>query len=281
MTPGSHDRRFFIAGCQRSGTTMMRLILESHKDIACFDEDHSYEMLSGRRQQPDSPSKLVGFKIPVWSEQLLQASLHWNEYAHMYGSEPIANFYRREPLIFMIRRPSDSISSMMQLRVESDSWLQRVAVPIVRAMNDGARLSEEFRADLDFALSCEDPDVAIGALYWKIKSSAALRYMDVELPVHLVSYERLVAAPATLLPGILRHIGVEWDEGVLNHHQKPHGEIVDGKAIGGTDPGRPIDTRSVGRSGTHLSACQIGLIERITGDLAKTLSASKACGPAS
>lgn len=264
-------RRFFIAGCQRSGTTMMRLILGSHRDIRCIDEQYSYEMLSGRLTLPDTTAALLGFKIPVWTEQLLRPQLDWNEYAYQYGNDPVRNFYDREPIIFMIRNPFDTISSMLRLRVESDSWLQRVGVPVVRGMAESGRLSEEFRAGLEFADSCDDPDVAVGALYWKIKSSAALGYLEAQLPVQLVIYEQFVAAPAAFLPGILRHIGVEWDESVLEHHQRPHDEIVEGKAIGDTDPARSIDTRSIGHSGARLSALQIQLIERVVGDLEKTL----------
>jgi hypothetical protein len=262
---------FLIAGCQRSGTTMMRLILESHRDIQCIDEQYSYEILSGRRAQPDTTAALLGFKIPVWTEQLLRAQLHWNEYAYVYGSEPVPNFYDGEPLIFMVRSPLDTISSMLRLKVENDSWLWRVGVPVVQAMAKSGRLSVEFRADLEFATECEEPEVAVGALYWKIKSSAALGYLAANLPVRLVIYERFVATPAAFLPGILRHIGASWDESVLEHHQRPHEEIIAGKAIGDTDPARSIDTRSIGHSNAHLSPRQIGLIERITGDLEKTL----------
>lgn len=265
-------RRFLIAGCQRSGTTMMRLILESHKDVHCIDETLSYEMLAGRVEQPDMASAALGFKIPVWSEQLLQAQLHWNEYSYLYGVEPVPNFYDREPLIFMVRGPLDTVSSMMRLRVESDSWLQRVGVPVVRAMAEGGRLSASLRDEFDFAVGCEDPDVAIGALYWKIKSRAALSYLEAGLPVHLIVYERFVATPEAYLPAVLRHIGVDWDEGVLQHHERPHGEIVDGKAIGDTDPARAIDTCSIGHSNAHLSELQTQLIDRIAGDLERTLN---------
>jgi sulfotransferase family protein len=265
------SRRFFIAGCQRSGTTMMRLILESHKDIRCIDEQYSYEMLSGRLPQADTTSALLGFKIPVWSEQLLQAQLHWNEYSYLYGSEPVPNFYDREPLIFMVRSPLDTISSMMRLKVESDSWLQRVAIPVVKGMAEGGRLPAEFRADLRFAGSCADPEVAMGALYWKIKSSAALSYLEAGLPIHLVIYEHFVATPAKFLRGILQHVGADWDESVLQHHDRPHDEIVDGKAIGDTDPARAIDTRSVGYSRSHLTPYQIGLVARIAADLERRL----------
>jgi hypothetical protein len=77
--------------------------------------------------------------------------------------------------------------------------------------------------------------------------------------------------PGAYLPGILRHIGLDWDESVLQHHERPHGEIFAGKAIGDTDPARAIDTRSIGHSNRHLSELQIRLIEGIAGDLARTL----------
>lgn len=264
-------RRFFIAGCQRSGTTMMRLILESHRDIQCIDEQYSYEVLAGRAGQPEPTTPVVGFKIPVWTEQLLEAQLHWNEYAYLYGNDPVANFYDREPLVFMVRSPLDTISSMMRLKVESDSWLQRVGLPVLNSMAEDGRLSEQHRAELSFASSCEFPEVAMGALYWKIKSGAVLAYIDAGLPVHLVIYERFVGAPMAFLPGILRHIGVDWDESVLLHHERPHGELIDGKAIGDTDPSRPIDTHSIGHSSTSLSASQVELVEKIVGGLEKRL----------
>lgn len=45
-------RRFFITGCQRSGTTLLRLILEGHQDIRCFDETRSYGVLAGQQADP-------------------------------------------------------------------------------------------------------------------------------------------------------------------------------------------------------------------------------------
>jgi hypothetical protein len=37
--------RFFISGCQRYGTTMLRLVLESHSHIHWFDEAIGYRLL--------------------------------------------------------------------------------------------------------------------------------------------------------------------------------------------------------------------------------------------
>jgi Sulfotransferase family len=42
------QERFFILGCQRTGTTLMRLVLESHPDVFCYDELKSYAVLRQR-----------------------------------------------------------------------------------------------------------------------------------------------------------------------------------------------------------------------------------------
>jgi hypothetical protein len=48
--------RFFILGCQRSGTTLLRLILESHPDIFCYDEIKAYAVLQGTASEPLPPA---------------------------------------------------------------------------------------------------------------------------------------------------------------------------------------------------------------------------------
>ncbi len=48
---------FFILGCQRTGTTLMRLILESHSMVKCFDEPQCYEILKNHTELLKSNQK--------------------------------------------------------------------------------------------------------------------------------------------------------------------------------------------------------------------------------
>ncbi|MBF0635142.1 MAG: sulfotransferase, partial [Nitrospinae bacterium] len=62
--------RFFISGCQRSGTTMLRLALESHPDVHCFDEIIGNDILvrEAKGEKAEFTVKegatRIGFKIP-------------------------------------------------------------------------------------------------------------------------------------------------------------------------------------------------------------------------
>jgi hypothetical protein len=63
-------RRFLITGCQRSGTTLLRLILGSHSKIYCYDEYLAYARLRDGDASEAQGYQLVGYKIPRWAEQL-------------------------------------------------------------------------------------------------------------------------------------------------------------------------------------------------------------------
>jgi hypothetical protein len=91
-------KRFFIIGCQRSGTTLLRLILNSHSEISCADENISYDVLSDSNKfqnflETKNKKKWIGFKIPRFTEQINNHSIY------DYGlSTPIQNFYEMNPL---------------------------------------------------------------------------------------------------------------------------------------------------------------------------------------
>src|SRR6186713_2185314 len=102
---------FFITGCQRSGTTMMRLVLECHSGITCFDETRSYRALATREHDGPAAAGLVGFKIPRLAEQLDQPR------AFDLGlDDPPQGFYRGQNALFLVRDYRDVVASMLKLK---------------------------------------------------------------------------------------------------------------------------------------------------------------------
>jgi hypothetical protein len=69
------DSVFFIVGCERSGTTLMRLVLECHSRITCIDEPMSCRVIS-RLARSRRCGSLVGLKTPCVTEQFYSPSLY-------------------------------------------------------------------------------------------------------------------------------------------------------------------------------------------------------------
>jgi len=260
-------RLFFITGCQRSGTTLVRLVLESHPEVGCFDEQWSYELLPelrGKRARDVIASlrkRCVGFKVPRYAEQLLQRSTDDPD----YGRGPA--FYRREPVVFLLRDANDVIASMLALKYpDGTSWLDKFGAPILAHAARGRAFARRYRAALQLIEQGGFSGAAAGALYWRYKTDAFFDYREAGLPVLGVVYERLVAAPRPQLARVLRFLGLEWDERVLEHPRFEHGELdIRGRAIGGTDPLRAIDAASVGRHRAELSERERAAVAEIAG----------------
>jgi len=242
--------RFFVAGCQRSGTTMLRLILDSHPRIKCYDETIAYDILTGGPRQCLSSGKAspdiaaYGFKIPRFSEQLT-----WKEFVDPdYGRFP--SFYRDEKTLFIVRNVCDVVSSMITLRADAkQSWIERYGIQILEktlaAKESGRGLLEKFKGLERKGF----PIHLVGALYWEAKNHGMISMIRCGLPVMPICYERFVSSPHDHLLKMMKFLGLGWHADVLTHHQLQHEELdVNGLAIGNTDPKRAIDTLSIGRA---------------------------------
>jgi len=265
--------RFLILGCQRSGTTLMRLLLESHSDVACVDEILSYLVLLGitghTTQKP-----LLGFKIPIWTEQMLYPQLQGNELSFTAPELAQAdNFYHGEKLIFLVRDPLDVVASMMTLTMRGgQKWMEVVGAPMMQEKRKDSTFALRFSKELSQVDSAAERIVALGALYWTFKNAALLDYLAAGLPVLPVSYEQLVADPETQLRRVVEFLGVEWQPDVLRHNELPHTQIRNGKAIGDTDPTRPIDSQSVGQWQRLLTNPQAATVKSIADPLVHAIN---------
>lgn len=251
--------RFFISGCQRSGTTMLRLILESHPFIQCFDEEAGYNILihdsRGEISEFDvkEGASLNGFKVPRFAEQLT-----WAEFSDPdYGVFP--SFYNDQKVIHVFRDVFDVIGSMMRLKtVGGVSWLDKYGLSILRAQISNPNLADKFKKKYAELETQGLPLHLVGALYWEIKNQGFFDLLKQNKPVYPVRYETLVNSPKTELQKLSKFLGVNFSDTLLHHHEHFHGEVDQrGIAIGETDSRRPIDTKSVGTYTDLMSDEQI------------------------
>lgn len=255
---------FFIAGMPRSGTTLLRLCLDSHIDITCYDERTSYERLGGETggdaELSDSP--LTGFKVPFRSMVLHRAWVVWNE---RKGSEG--------KCIFMLRDPRATISSLRRLmgghywkneRVRKE-WELRLSHPLLHGefLNELEAVESESETDRPFALA---------AAAWKAHYAMFERLRNEGKPVLGVAYDDLVTDPEKTLRKVLEFLGVGWDASVLSPEKYAHLEVENGAAPGLNEV-RTIDVNSLRRWEKDLTPRRVALIEKYTLDRLDVLRA--------
>lgn len=267
------SKNFYIIGCQRSGTTLLRLILESHTEISCFDEPKSYDLLRDKQKlasiiSKESDKKWIGFKIPILTEQLANKKLH--DYSLPYE---LVNFYQKETLVFVIRDVRDVICSMKNLLVENSTWLHHWGVPIVEYwIKNSVKFRNEFDSEIKIAKNSTEYELSMASLYWKYKNKSYFRYLKLgNFPIIKIIYEDLVKQSKETINSIIEFLGLEWEDSLLQHHRLDHKETDErGLTVGNTNVHLPIGRFHVGRYKNELNENQLNEIMSISGDLMKS-----------
>jgi len=259
------DRWFFMTGCQRSGTTLLRFVLECHPAVFCFDELDSYRVLACWRFEETILKQWVGFKIPRWAEQL-----DYDVLRDFGLPDEAKRIYHGQKILFMVRDYRDTISSMLKLPGAAvEPWVMEWAEPTLRAhMESDRNFPKPWTRELAACRGASNYPVAVGAVYWKFKNTALLRYAQRGYPVLAISYERLVTQPEEQLRRVCAFLGIEFTDEMLHHPAHPHREILEnGLAVGNSDPTRLIDSASVGHWRKCLEPKDVALAQEIAGPL--------------
>ena len=249
---------------------MLRLILESHPDVFCYDELNGYAVLQKSLSETPTPARHVGFKLPRWTEQLTQPVMFDEG-----GDAQCANFYRGEKILFLRRDVRDTIASMLKLRTGRSSWCETWVPRIIESkLNHDAAFRMRYSVEMSIIDKCPAPLIGLAALYWKYKNDAFSDYMRDGLPILAVAYEDLVTNPYPVLHSVCRHLGIPFHANLLHHNELPHTELfANGLTVGNTNPKQPIQTASVGQWDRYLSKEDLRLIDRIICSTADCLQA--------
>jgi hypothetical protein len=241
----------------------MRLILESHSRVFCYDELKGYQRLKDENYADVPPQKtLVGFKIPRYTEQLRFPRV--TDYG--LGIE-MDQFYKCEPLIFMLRDVRDTVASMIALKEGEGPWLRTWGIPIIQwKIKEFPEFRERFANEIAQIHALGDDYVSYGALYWKFKTLAYFDYLQIHLPVIPVRYEKLTLCSEDVLRQVIQFLALDWEDNLLKHHLQEHGELfIDGSTLGRTNPKRSIDATSVDQWKNTFTDKQIENILTIAG----------------
>ncbi len=249
-----------ITGCQRSGTTLLSLVLDSHPRIHSVDEADFDPRRQGEYLESPEFHPSVAFKLPSRAHRV-------EAFAALPGAR----------ILWCRRDPRAVVASMLTLNLDAAGLLlpwARHPVGAQREIENGLAVLQRHHHPLPEAclrryLPLRDmppqlrgwgEGVVLAATCWRIKSELQALFESLELPFLTVSYERLTRHKEAVIRDTLDFLALPWHENVLRHHQ-----LHRGVSTGLTENTRAIDERSLEKWRRVLSEGDLKIIEEICG----------------
>lgn len=245
----SVDRPIFVMGGMRSGTTLLRLMLDSHPSIAVGSETGFMGAAAAVQQIPGWRSGAgwytrIGWSQPEVDERLReffggmferyaeqQGKVRWGEKTpfHILHMSAMAEIFPDAVFVGIIRHPGGAVSSLKQ----------------------------SFHYSVDGA-----------ARYWT-ETNAALTEAGAALGDRFVlcRYEDLVASPEDVTRGLMTWLDEEWSPALVEHHKTQRERNAPRLVDGGTVAHDAIDPKRAERWLDQLSQGDLEILQEVCGAL--------------
>jgi len=260
------DPFVFILGRGRSGTTLVRAILDSHPDLSVADESHFIVRLATRRRRYERASfdeaafwddlaRTIGFRRWRLDETIVRQSLQ--------GTDDYPDAIRRVYGVYAQRegklRFGDK-TPIYVLHIDRLAHLFPEAI-FIHVIRDGRNACLSYM-NLDFG----PPTLPEAAIYWKRfvtagrRAGARLdpsRYLEVR-------YEELVRDPETVTRSLCAFASLSFDDAMLRYFERAQ------QIVGATSHYRNIyrpPTKDIRDWRTEMSRSDVAVFEALAGDL--------------
>lgn len=203
----------FILGCQRSGTSLLRRILDSHSHIACPAESAFIVQLARVYEIKRALQGVVdmGFSEREVLDKMREFIVHFFEEYRKSKNKP-----RWADKTAHYINHAETIDKMFREKV--------VYIGIVRHGLDVANSLSEFDwGVLKPYLEHQDDKRVAAIRFWKDQNKKLLQFKDkVTSRLFLIKYEELTKDPKNVLKKMFSFLNEPWEEKVLKFNKIEH-----------------------------------------------------------
>jgi hypothetical protein len=262
----AHDTPFFIVGSERSGTTMLRLMLNRHSRLCVPPESHFITRLHDRFATPPSPDRFLEAlaaddRFREWGLPIAavvppaDASPSW---AGLFGAAFQAYADKEGKPRWGDKTP------IYVTRVDTLRAIFGPAVRVVHIVRDGRDVVASMRG-----MKWNRGSVWDNARTWRADVEKARADGHAAGPgvYHEVVYEQLIAAPERELRAICAHLDESFEPAMLDFFEDAGRAIPAHRQRWHANATRPANDSAVGRWRHDLSAAEIATVEWAAGDL--------------
>jgi hypothetical protein len=270
------EKPFFIVGAQRSGTTLVRLLLNAHSKIA-IPEEGTFWMPLLRRSKNNVQREIKGNEL----ENCLKY-IQKNPQFQSWGLDPLNTI---EKIRAQGGCTLDKIVSEFYVAYaksfNKDTWGDKTPsffrmVPVLDALFPHARFIHIVRDGRDIYLSwrklnIQNRNISVSAFEWIYKVNKARRELESLIPERYleIRYEDMIAEPSKTLQRICDFLGLHYESRMLEFWKTSNQFIGShhSKLIF-----QPISSESVTKWRRELPKKEIRKFESIAGRLLTNLS---------
>ncbi len=205
-TPAGAGAPIFVVGCQRSGTTLLRLILDSHPAISCGPETRFLQGLAPVTGTDWKRMQLYGFSRDDWHRR----------FAELFGG------FQQE---YAERRGKTRWADKTPLYAKHLDFIDEVFPDalVIHVIRDGPDVVLSHRDRFGWWSSVKAvekwPRYIRTARAWG-RTAGPDRYLELR-------YEDIVADTEVAMRRVLDFVGEPWDDAVL-HHTDHHHDVPEG-----------------------------------------------------
>jgi hypothetical protein len=252
----------FVVGMNRSGTTLLRMMIDAHPELTIPPETHFVPSLIKACRGSEA--------TPEGALEALKSHREWGDFE--FSDEEVLGWFRSLDGL----RPGDAVRAFFDAyasRVGKPRWGDKTPkyvmnMPLIQRALPEARFVHVIRDGRDVALSVLDRtvrgiDAAHVAGRWKRKVSKA-REVSPRLDHYLeIRYEDLILDTEPTLRRVTEFIELPWDQAMLDYHERS-GERLQEMARALPGDGRAKELSVERRMATHAMTTRPPSADRVS-----------------